>query len=59
VLQGYVEKKITIVERFLYLGIAAVAISSNIAYSLIAIAVFAVIYGLRKREAKKLGLMGA
>lgn len=59
VLQGYVEKKANLLERFLYLAIAAVAISSHITYSLLAIALFAVIYGLRKYEARKLGLRGA
>jgi TRAP-type uncharacterized transport system fused permease subunit len=52
-LQGYVEKKTPVWERLLYLGIAAVAITPYIGWSLLAAAVFAVAYTLRKIEAKK------
>jgi len=52
-LQGYVEKKTPVLERLLYLGIAAVAITPYIGWSLLAAAVFTVAYTLRKIEAKK------
>ena len=52
-LQGYVESKITIPERAGYLAVIALVISSNVLFSLIGIAVFAVLYGFRMLQAKK------
>lgn len=52
-LQGYVEQKITIIERALYLGVIALTIVSNPVFSLIGIAAFCVLYGFRTWQAKK------
>ena len=51
-LQGYVEQKITILERIVYGIIAAVAITPNIVFSLIAAAMFMCLYWFRKLQVK-------
>ena len=51
-LQGYVEQKITILERIAYGIIAAVAITPNIVFSLIAAATFMCLYWFRKLQVK-------
>ncbi len=51
--QGYVEGKITVVERILYLGIIALVIVPHFWSSLAGIALFAAAYGFREMEAKK------
>lgn len=52
-LQGYVEGKISLLERALYLVIASVAITPNIKWSLTATTVFALIYFSRKIQAQR------
>lgn len=51
--QGYVEKKITLVERAVYLGIICLVIVPNFWSSLAGIVLFAAFYGYRQWEAKK------
>lgn len=51
--QGYVEKKITLVERTVYLGIICLVIVPNFWSSLTGIVLFAAFYGYRQWEAKK------
>lgn len=51
--QGYVEKKITLVERAVYLGIICLGIVPNFWSSLTGIVLFAAFYGYRQWEAKK------
>ena len=51
--QGYVEKKITLVERAVYLGIICLVILPNFWSSLTGIVLFAAFYGYRQWEAKK------
>lgn len=51
--QGYVEKKITLVERAVYLGIICLVIAPNFWSSLTGIVLFAAFYGYRQWEAKK------
>lgn len=51
--QGYVEKKITMVERILYLAIICLVIVPYFWSSLVGIALFVVLYGYRQWEAKK------
>lgn len=51
--QGYVEKKITLVERAVYLGIICLVIVPNFWSSLTGIVLFAAFYGYRQWEAKK------
>ena len=51
--QGYVEKKITLVERAVYLGIICLVIVPNFWISLTGIVLFAAFYGYRQWEAKK------
>ena len=51
--QGYVEKKITLVERAVYLGIICLVIVPNFWSSLKGIVLFAAFYGYRQWEAKK------
>lgn len=52
-LQGYVEKKVTIFERIGYLAVIVLAITPYMVNSLIGIALFVVMYGYRELEAKK------
>ncbi|MBQ9527149.1 MAG: TRAP transporter fused permease subunit [Fretibacterium sp.] len=49
-LQGYVEGKITFMERALYLVAAGLSIVSNVYTSLAGIALFAALYGFRKKQ---------
>ena len=51
--QGYVEKKITLVERAVYLGIICLVIVPNFWSSRTGIVLFAAFYGYRQWEAKK------
>ena len=51
--QGYVEKKITLVDRAVYLGIICLVIVPNFWSSLTGIVLFAAFYGYRQWEAKK------
>lgn len=51
--QGYVKKKITLVERAVYLGIICLVIVPNFWSSLTGIVLFAAFYGYRQWEAKK------
>lgn len=53
VFQGYVENKITIVERIGYIAVIVLAITPYFINSIIGIALFAVMYGFRQLEAKK------
>ena len=53
VLQGFVEKKLGILERVLYFAIAAAVITPNIAISLLGSAVFALIYSIRIFQNKR------
>lgn len=52
-LQGYIEKKITIIERIAFVGVICLTIVPNIWLSLVGIALFAVLYGYRTLEAKR------
>ena len=52
-LQGYVEDKITIIERLGYLAAICLAITPWVLPSVAGWALFGVLYGLRKLEAKK------
>jgi TRAP transporter 4TM/12TM fusion protein len=54
VLQGYVEKKITVVERLLYVVAIVLTIPPHVITSVAGIVLFAVLYGYRKREARNL-----
>lgn len=51
--QGYVEKKITLLERAVYLGIICLVIVPHFWSSLSGIALFAAFYGYRQWEARK------
>ena len=52
-LQGYVEDKITIIERLGYLAAICLAITPWVLPSVAGWVLFGVLYGLRKLEAKK------
>jgi TRAP transporter 4TM/12TM fusion protein len=54
ILQGYIEKKIGILERMLYLLIAVVAITPHLTASVLASLCFLVAYSLRKFQKKKM-----
>lgn len=54
--QGYVEQKITIVERIAYLFVCALVIQHNYIYSFAGLAVFAALYGFRKIQVKKVSV---
>jgi TRAP-type uncharacterized transport system fused permease subunit len=54
VLQGYVEKKITVVERLLYVVAIVLTIPPHVITSVAGIVLFAILYGYRKREARNL-----
>lgn len=51
--QGYVEQKITMPERILYLIVCGLVIQHHYIYSIIGIIIFAVLYGGRKLQHKK------
>lgn len=51
--QGYVEQKITVIERALYLIVCGLVIQHHYTYSIIGIVIFAVLYGARKIQYKK------
>ena len=53
ILQGYVEQKVTIVERVAYLGVIALTIVPSPLYSIIGIALFIALYGFRLWQGKK------
>lgn len=52
-LQGYVEKKITLLERAGYLVVIVLAITPYVLNSLLGFVLFALLYGFRKRQAKR------
>ncbi len=52
-LQGYVEKKITILERLGYLAVIVLAITPYMVNSLIGFVLFGALYGFRRWEAKR------
>ena len=52
-LQGYVEQKITIFERIAYIGVIVLTITASKLFSVIGIALFVVLFGFRKMQAKK------
>ena len=52
-LQGYIEKKITIVERILFVGVICLTIVPSIALSFVGIALFAGLYGFRVMQARR------
>ena len=52
-LQGYIEKKITIVERILFVGVICLTIVPSMALSFVGIALFACLYGFRVMQAKR------
>lgn len=52
-LQGYVESKITVVERLGYLVVIVLAITPYLIHSAIGILLFAVLYGYRMMEARR------
>ena len=52
-LQGYVEQKITVFERIAYIGVIVLTITASKLFSVIGIALFVVLFGFRKMQAKK------
>jgi len=52
-LQGYVEKKINVLERLIYLIVIALVIPPYVISSLIGIVLFAILYGYRKIQWKR------
>ncbi len=52
-IQGYVEQRITIVERILYFGVIVTAIQSSILLTMIGIFMFLVLYGARKLQYRR------
>ncbi len=58
-IQGYVEQKITVVERLLYLLVVATAIQSDFLISLFGWTLFAGLYFFRVRQAKRATPQGA
>ena len=52
-LQGYVEGKITVIERIAYLGVIVLTITASKLFSVIGIALFLALFGFRKLQAKK------
>lgn len=52
-LQGYVEEKITVLERLAYLVVIMLAITPHMIYSLIGFVLFAALYGFRKWKARR------
>lgn len=57
-LQGYVENKITLLERAGYLVVIILAITPFVVNSLLGFVLFAVLYGFRKLQARKLRTCG-
>ena len=53
-LQGYVEGRITPAERIAYVAVIALTIVPSPLYSIIGIAIFAVLYGFRIRQATQM-----
>ncbi len=51
--QGYIEKKVSLIERSLFFVAACLAITPNFVLSIIGIGMFVVLYGKRKLEYKK------
>ena len=58
-IQGYVEQKITVVERLLYLVVVFTAIQHNFALSIFGWVLFAGLYGFRLMQHKKAGAAAA
>ena len=52
-LQGYVEGKITVIERIAYLGVIVLTITASKLFSIVGIALFLALFGFRKLQAKK------
>lgn len=52
-LQGYVEGKITVIERIAYLGVIVLTITASKLFSIVGIALFIALFGFRKLQAKK------
>ena len=52
-LQGYVEGKITVIERIAYFGVIVLTITASKLFSVIGIALFLALFGFRKLQAKK------
>ena len=52
-LQGYVEGKITVIERIAYCGVIVLTITASKLFSVIGIALFLALFGFRKLQAKK------
>ncbi|RHR56196.1 C4-dicarboxylate ABC transporter [Clostridium sp. AF18-27] len=52
-LQGYVESRITVLERLAYLAVIVLAITPYMVNSLIGFVLFAALYGFRKWQAKR------
>lgn len=56
-LQGYVESRITVLERLAYLAVIVLAITPYMLNSLIGFVLFAALYGFRKWQAKRAPLL--
>ena len=58
-LQGYVESRITVLERLAYLAVIVLAITPYMLNSLIGFVLFAALYGFRKWQAKRAPLLAS
>ena len=58
-LQGYVESRITVLERLAYLAVIGLAITPYMLNSLIGFVLFAALYGFRKWQAKRAPLLAS
>ena len=58
-LQGYVESRITVLERLAYLAVIVLAITPYMLNSLIGFVLFAALYGFRKWQAKRASLLAS
>ena len=58
-LQGYVESRITVLERLAYLAVLVLAITPYMLNSLIGFVLFAALYGFRKWQAKRAPLLAS
>lgn len=58
-LQGYVESRITVLERLAYLAVIVLAITPYMLNSLIGFVLFAALYGFRKWQAKREPLLAS
>lgn len=58
-LQGYVESRITVLERLTYLAVIVLAITPYMLNSLIGFVLFAALYGFRKWQAKRAPLLAS